>query len=98
MFLLHNFKELEITRSFGKHDPSSGGGPRLSEISCTYDPPIYDITSGCRVAALFSREAQRWTPDAIGFLVVFTHRLTELCILNAENVEKVSSRPLKQMS
>ena len=23
MFLLHNFKELEITRSFGKHDPSS---------------------------------------------------------------------------
>ena len=43
------------------------GGPRLSEISCTYDPPIYDITSGCRLAALFSREAQRWTPDAIWF-------------------------------
>ena len=51
-----------------KHDiPGPGGGPRLSEISCTYDPPIYDITSGCRVAALFSREAQRWTPDAIWF-------------------------------
>ena len=33
-----------------------------------------------------------------GFLVIFTHRLTELCILSAENVEKVSSRPLKQMS
>ena len=47
--------------------PTPGGGPRLSEISCTYDPPIYDITSGCRVAALFSREAQRWTPDAIWF-------------------------------
>ena len=45
----------------------TGGGPRLSEISCTYDPPIYDITSGWRVAALFSREAQRWTPDAIWF-------------------------------
>ena len=45
----------------------AGGAPRLSEISCTYDPPIYDITSGCRVAALFSREAQRWTPDAIWF-------------------------------
>ena len=45
----------------------AGGGPRLSEISCTYDPPIYDITSGCRVAALFSREAQRWMPDAIWF-------------------------------
>ena len=46
---------------------AQGGGPRLSEISCTYDPPIYDITSGCKVAALFSREAQRWTPDAIWF-------------------------------
>ena len=46
---------------------SQGGGPRLSEISCTYDPPIYDITSGCKVAALFSREAQKWTPDAIWF-------------------------------
>ena len=37
-------------------------------------------------------------PMPFGFLVVATHRLTELCILNAENVEKVSSRPLKQMS
>ena len=43
------------------------GGPRPSEISCTYDPPIYDITSGCRVAALFSGKAQRWTPDTIWF-------------------------------
>ena len=25
-----------------------GGVPRLSEISYTYDPPIYDITSGSR--------------------------------------------------
>ena len=37
-------------------------------------------------------------PMLFGFLVIFTHRLTELCILNAENVEKVSSRPFKQMS
>ena len=47
-----------------------GGGARLREISYTYDPPIYwgyDITSGCRGAALFSREARRWTPDAIWF-------------------------------
>ena len=48
-----------------------GGGPRLQWrlvlVSCTYDPPIYDITSGCRVAALFSHEAPRWTPDAIWF-------------------------------
>ena len=34
-----------------------GGGARLSENSYTYDPPIYDITSGCKVAALFWREA-----------------------------------------
>ena len=33
-----------------------------------------------------------------GFLVIFTHRLTELCILNAENIKKVYSRPFKQMS
>ena len=49
---------------------AGGGGPggaRPSEISYIYDPPIYDITSGCRVAALFSREAPRWTPDAIWF-------------------------------
>ena len=39
-------------------------------------------------------------PMLFGFLVIFTHqyRLTELCILNAENVEKVHSRPFKQMS
>ena len=57
------FLQLNVIKMFTKQQ----GGPRLSEISCTYDPPIYDITSGCRVAALFSREAQRWTPDAIWF-------------------------------
>ena len=34
-----------------------GGGARLSENPYTYDPPIYNITSGCKVAALFWREA-----------------------------------------
>ena len=33
-----------------------------------------------------------------GFFVIVTIRLTELFILIAENVEKVSSRPFKQMS
>ena len=37
-------------------------------------------------------------PMLFGFFVIVTHRLTELCILNAENVEKVYSRPFKQMS
>ena len=51
------------------------GGPRLHQrlvlVSYTYDSPIYDITSGCKVAALFWREAPRWTPDAIWFLRYF---------------------------
>ena len=76
-----------------------GGRTRLSETSYTYDPPIYDITSACKDATLFLREAQRWTPDAIWFpRYIFTQRQRELCILNAENVEKVYSRPFKQMS
>ena len=37
-------------------------------------------------------------PMLFGFSVILTNRLKELCILNAENVEKVSSRPFKQMS
>ena len=74
------------------------GGPRLSEISYNDDPPIYDITSGCRVSALFLREAPRWTPMLFGFFVILTHRLMELSILNPKCVEKVYSRPFKQMS
>ena len=58
-----------------------GGGPRLSEISCTYDPRIYDITSGFRVAALFSREAQRWTPSAIWFLRYFNPKANGIMYL-----------------
>ena len=131
------------------HEKNSEENMRLVLVSYTYDPPIYDITSGCKVAALFWREAPRWTSDAIwflpyfnphdsnsawylfripmihrfmtshpvaklllcfgakhqdgrpmlfGFFLILTHRLTELCIVNAENVEKVYSRPFKQMS
>ena len=46
----------------------------------------------------FRAKHQDGRPMPFGFLVIFTHRLTELCILNAENVEKVSSRPFKQIS
>ena len=46
----------------------------------------------------FGAEHQDGRPMLFGFFVILTHRLTELCILNAENVEKVSSRPFKQMS
>ena len=63
---MNNLKlHLFLTKGVG------GGDPRLSEISCTYDPSIYDITSGYRVTVLFWREALRWTPDAIWFLRYF---------------------------
>ena len=59
----------------------SGGGPQ-ELLSYTYDPPIYDITFGCRVSALFLRETPRWTPMLFGFFVILTYRLMELSILN----------------
>ena len=31
----------------------------------TYDRPIYDVTSGCKVTVLFWREAPRWTPTLV---------------------------------
>ena len=91
----NKYQSVHFNDVVGMKQVGGGGGPRLSKISHIYDPPIYDITSSCRVAALFSREAQTWT--LFGFLVIFTHRLTELCILNAKNVEKVYSRPFKSI-
>ena len=64
-------------------------------------PMIHRFMTSHPVAELllcFRAKYKDGRPMPFGFLVVFTHRLTELCILNAENVEKVSSRPLKQMS
>ena len=64
-------------------------------------PMIHRFMTSHPVAELllcFRAKHQDGRPMPFGFLVIFTHRLTELCILNAENVEKVSSRPLKQMS
>ena len=57
-------KVSDLTYSLsGAASKVSSGGAQLSEISYIYDPPIYDITSGCRVAALFSSGAQRWKPQ-----------------------------------
>ena len=67
---------------------TEGGGARLSEISCTHDPPIYDITSGCRVAALFSREAKRWTPDAIWFPRYFYPQANGIMYLECREYEE----------
>ena len=46
-----------------------GGGADLAKFRISVIHRF--MTSGCRVAALFSREAQRWTPDAIWFLRYF---------------------------
>ena len=54
-----------------KFIPCTQGGTQLSESSLNYDPPIYDITFGCGVAALLSCEAQRLTPNAIWFPCYF---------------------------
>ena len=48
--------------------------------------------------SVFARGTKMDAQMLFGFFVIFTQRLTELCILNTENVEKVSSRPFKQMS
>ena len=75
-----------------------GGGHDLAKFRV---PMIDRFMTSHPVAGLllcFRAKHKDGRPMPFVFLVVFTHRLTELCILNAENVEKVSSRPLKQMS
>ena len=75
-----------------------GGGHDLAKFRV---PMIRRFMTSHPVAKLllcFCAKHKDGRPMPFGFLVVFTHRLTELCILNAENVEKVSSRPFKQMS
>ena len=64
-------------------------------------PMIHRFMTSHPVAKLllcFRAKHQDGRPMPFGFFVILTNRLTELCILNAENVEKVSSRPFKQMS
>ena len=78
--------------------PCQGGAHDLAKFRV---PMIHRFMTSHPVAELllcFRAKHKDGRPMPFGFLVVFTHRLTELCILNAENVEKVSSRPLKQMS
>ena len=64
-------------------------------------PMIYRFTTSHPVAKLllcFGAKYQDERPMLFGFFVILTYKLTELCILNAENVEKVYSWPFKQMS
>ena len=52
------------------------GGHNLAN-SYIYDPPIYYIISGCRVAALFSSEAQRWKPQKPNSWVTLNYKQRE---------------------
>ena len=67
----------------------------------TADQMIHRFMTSHPVAELllcFGAKHQDGPPMLFGFFVILTHRLTEWCIWNAENVEKVYRRPFKQMS
>ena len=91
---MRNFYNLICLDQGGAHDSNSAR--YLFRVAM-----IHRFMTSHPVAELllcFRAKHQDGRPMPFGFLVIFTHRLTELCILNAENVEKVSSRPFKQVS
>ena len=84
----------KLNREGGEHDSNSAW--YLFRI-----PMIHRFMTSHPVAKLllcFGAKHKDGRPMLFGFFVILTNRLTELCILNAENVEKVYSRPFKQMS
>ena len=101
MFLLELVSSAPSIRNTGDTREileEQGGAHDLAKFRV---PMIHRFMTSHPVAELplcFRAKYEDGRPMPFGFLVIFTHRLTELCILNAENVEKVSSRPLKQMS
>ena len=71
-----------------------GGGDDLAKFRV---PMIHRFMTSHPVAELllcFRSEHKDGRPMLFVFLVIFTHRLAELCILNAENIKKVYSRPI----
>ena len=84
----------KLNREGGGHDSNSAW--YLFRI-----PMIHRFMTSHPVAKLllcFGAKHQDGRPMLFGFFVILTNRLTELCILNAENMKKVYSRPFKQMS
>ena len=78
--------------------PDQGGAHDLAKFRV---PMIHRFMTSHPVSGLllcFRARHKDGRPVLFGFFVILTQRLTELCILNTENVEKVSSRPFKQMS
>ena len=79
--------------------PVPGGGAH--DLAKFRVPMIHRFMTSHPVAELllcFRAKHKDGRPMVFGFLVIFTHRLTELCILNAENIKKVYSLSFKQMS
>ena len=90
-------------QSLSLGSPKSHNGPimALGQGGAHDLPMIHRFMTSHPVAQLllcFRAKHKDGRPMLFGFLVIFTHRLTELCILNAENIKKVYSRPFKQMS
>ena len=88
------FPHIHCNQGGGGHDSNSAW--YLFRV-----PMIHRFMTSHPVAKLllcFGAKHQDGRPMLFGFFVILTNRLTELCILNAENVEKVSSRPFKQIS
>ena len=77
--------------------PRPGGGGGGHDLAKFRVPMIHRFMTSHPVAELllcFRSEHKDGRPMLFGFLVIFTHRLTELCILNADNIKKVYSRPI----
>ena len=72
-----------------------GGGVGGHDLAKFRIPMIHRFMTSHPVADGVKHQDGR--PMLFGFVVIFTHRLKELYILNAQNVEKVYSRPFKQM-
>ena len=88
--LIEVFFKKSVTTRGGAHDLAKFRIPMIHRFMTSH--PV------AKLLLCFRAKYQDGRPMLFGFFVILTHRLTELCILNTENVEKVSSRPFKQMS
>ena len=75
-----------------------GGGARLRKIRVTMIHRFMTSHPVAEFLLCFYAKHQDGRPMLFGFFVILTHRLMELSILNPKCVEKVYSRPFKQMS
>ena len=95
---LVDYYYLPYEDSFFGNCRGGGGGHDLAKFRV---PMIHRFMTSHPVAKLllcFRAKHKDGRPVLFGFFVILTNRLTELCILNAENIKKVYSRPFKQMS